>query len=139
MEVFAIGHEYRHHSARHNTGTTASSSVSSEEAYRYEFEADEIALKVSHFLGRRGFAGHFRDIRNSWMESGAGAVALLVIADLISAAQQLLEKGHHADEESPAHPLVRDRVRILHEWTGYATDPLRERFQDMRLFWLGCL
>jgi len=136
MEVFAIGHEYAHHIERHNAGETVASHPSRDDAHRFEFEADEIAWRISRFLGAAGFAGDFEKPprRNKWMESCAGAVCILFSADAIKRTRELLEYGTFLDTNESDHPDVEQRVIALEKWHGFDVDPLKAEFRLLRSF-----
>jgi len=134
MEVFVVGHEYAHHIHGHNAGPGAASSVPSEEAYRYEFEADRTAWRIAKYLGAAGFAGRPTSIRNAWMESSAGAVAYLSAAQAVQRVRSVLESGSDEDRPSPTHPLIYDRLVALEQWDGFSNDPLEADFRAQRRF-----
>jgi hypothetical protein len=130
MEVFAFGHEYGYHIAQQ------SSPCRSDGPFQYEFAADQIAWTIAKFLGARGFAGDVGKVRNTWLESNAGAVALLRAAQVVRCVRQVLETGEH--QEEPSHPSYFDRLVALEKWSGHTQEPLKEQFaRQRRLF--GCL
>jgi hypothetical protein len=134
MEVFVVGHEYGHHIHRHNAGPSATSSVSREDAERYEFEADRTAWAIAKYLGAAGFAGTPTEYRNTWMESSAGAVAYLVAAEVVRRVREILETGRETRQRSVSHPSSYDRLVALEEWDGFANHPLQAEFRAQRLF-----
>jgi hypothetical protein len=105
IEVFAIGHEYGHHSLRH--GVVSSSTGSTEQALLEEFHADLFARGCSMAIGQR------EDEENFYAVSGAGGVLILGSLELIRRTNALLETGR--DEPPPIrhHPPFLDRVANL--------------------------
>jgi len=134
MEVFIVGHEYGHHINQHNTGASAASSVPTEEAHKHEFEADRTAWVIAKFLGATGFAGKPTQVRNTWMESSAGAVAYLVSAEIVRRVKETLETGTAKDQCSPSHPSINDRLWALERWDGFENEPLQAEFRVQRRF-----
>jgi hypothetical protein len=134
MEVFVVGHEYGHHIHGHNVGGGAASSVPSEEAYRYEFEADRTAWSIAKYLGAAGFAGKPTKVRNMWMEASAGAVAYLSAAEEVRRVRRILESGSDDDQPSLTHPLTYNRLVALDQWDGFANHPLEADFRAQRRF-----
>jgi hypothetical protein len=134
MEVFAVGHEYGHHIRRHNTGSSATSSVSPQDALRYELEADRTAWRIAQYLGAAGFAGRPTEYRNTWMESSAGAVAYLIAAEVTRRVREILETGNETRQQSLSHPACYDRLKALEEWDGFTDHPLVDEFRAQRRF-----
>jgi hypothetical protein len=134
MEVFVVGHEYGHHSHRHNADALAASSIPPEEAYAYEFEADRTAWSIAKYLGAAGFSGKLTPVRNLWMESSAGAVAYLSAAEAVRRVRSILEIGTDKDRPSLTHPLTEDRLVALERWDGFVNDPLEADFRRLRHF-----
>jgi hypothetical protein len=124
MEVFAFGHEYGYHIAQQSPATGA------EKAFHCEFAADEIAWSVAKFLGARAFAGDVGKVRNTWLESNAGAVALLRGAQIVRCVRQVLETGAH--QEEPLHPSYVKRLAALEKMERSSQEPLREQFVCQR-------
>jgi hypothetical protein len=134
MEVFAVGHEYGHHIRQHNAGSSATSSVSPQDALWYEFDADRTAWLIARYLGAAGFAGRPTEYRNTWMESSAGAVAYLVTAEVVCRVRDILETGSETEPQSLSHPACRDRLKALEDWDGFADQPLADEFRAQRRF-----
>jgi hypothetical protein len=133
MEVFVVAHEYGHHIHRHNAGASAASAVPTEEAYKYELEADRTAWLIAKHLGASGFAGKPTDIRNTWMESSAGMVAYLTAADMVRRVRDILETGAITVPYSPSHPSIRERLAALERWDGFE-ELSRAEFRVQRWF-----
>jgi hypothetical protein len=136
MEVFVVAHEYGHHINRHNAGASAASSVLPDDALRHEFEADRLAWAIARYLGAAGFAGRLTRVRNTWMESSAGAVAYLAAADLVRRVREILQTGSAETRRSQTHPPLDDRLEALDHWNGFDGDPepLRTEFRNQRSF-----
>jgi len=134
MEVFVVGHEYGHHIKKHNTGSSATSSLPSDEAHRNELEADQVAWTIAKFLGAVGFAGKSTDVRNTWMEASAGAVAYLTAAEVVRRVREILETGTADEQVSGSHAPINDRLRALARWNGFDNEPLRDEFHRQRRF-----
>jgi hypothetical protein len=134
MEVFVVGHEYGHHINRHNSGVSASSFVPTDEAHGHELEADRTAWIIAKFLGAVGFAGKPTEVRNTWMESSAGAVAYLVAAEVARRVREILETGTADEQQSMSHPSLNDRLWALERWNGFDDEPLKADFHHQRRF-----
>lgn len=94
MEVFVLGHEYGYHISRY-----APPNMGSSAPFYHELRADQIALQIGDFLGARCFAGTVTQVRNTWMESGAGAVAVVRAAQVVRCVRKILETGIHDEND----------------------------------------
>jgi hypothetical protein len=129
IEVFGLAREYGHHIARNmpNEGPEKRRFMN----FEPDLLAHEIAWTIGQYLGKRCFAGVFSGSRNTWMESGAGAVALLTGARVIRCTRDIIETGTHNDEARPDYIA---RLRALEDWNGFDDDPNKQRFRHQR--WL---
>lgn len=132
MEVFVLGHEYGHHVAQ-RSGETALPLAPWGSAFSNEYRADEIAIALSRFLGRCGFAGNITKYRNTWMESGAGAVAIIRAVQGVRYVREILQTGSYSENIS-SRPSVFDRLTAIENESGFAGEPLGGRFRDQRWF-----
>jgi hypothetical protein len=133
MEVFVVAHEYGHHIHKHNAGATASSALPPGDAYAQELEADRTAWLVAKHLGAIGFAGQPTEIRNSWMEASAGAVAYLAAAEMVRRTREILETGTMTEPQSLTHPSIRERLAALEGWDSF-DESSRAEFRVRRWF-----
>ena len=123
IEVFGLAQEYGQTIARYMRANADCPEV--------EHLADQIAWSIGQFLGKHCFAGTFSGSRNTWMELGAGAVALLGTVRAIRCTRDVIQTGTHNDNARPAYL---DRLYALEAWDGFANEPERERFKYQR--WL---
>lgn len=129
IEVFGLANEYGHYIAQ-DSGALGSGKPK----FRHrapKLSADEIAWIIGQYLGRRCFAGNFSTNCNTWMESGAGAVALLSAVRAIRCTRDVIETGTHNDDGRPDYVA---RLAALEDWDGFDGDPQKERFKSQR--WL---
>jgi hypothetical protein len=131
METFILGHEYGYHVAQFANPQIPLAPWGA--AFSSEFGADEIAIMLLRFLGARGFAGGLTKYRNTWMESGAGAVAAIRAAQGIRYTRAILETGSYS-ENALVRPTVRDRLISIENASGFAGESLGSRFRDQRWF-----
>jgi hypothetical protein len=134
MEVFVLAREYAHHLLRHDDAALRSLVGSHGDAFRSEFEADEFALKIGSLLGSRGFSGNFSAIRNTWMESGAGAVAVLRGIEIVRRVRETLQTGAHSDENSGSSVPHGERLIAFEKWASLVANPLATQFSRQRSF-----
>lgn len=132
MEVFILGHEYCYHMAKAREESDVLL-ASGQTAFQREFEADEAAGVLSKFLGVRGFAGDMTKHRNTWMESGAGAAAVICAAECVKYTHQILQTGAYL-ENTLARPSGSERLTAIENWSCFAEDSLAPRFRDQRRF-----
>lgn len=109
MSLFIVGHEYGHHIAQHKLGDSVG--VGGEEKkiqYKKEFEADIYAALLS------AEAGELTERPNWFSLTGAGAVVILTMLDLIQRGVQILREGYEAGHhESDSHPPLADRIQAI--------------------------
>ncbi len=134
MEVFVLAREYAHHLLRHDSLALRSLVGPHAGTFRDDFEADEFAWMIGSLLGSRGFSGHFSKVRNTWMESGTGAVAVLRGIEIVRRVRETLETGAHSDEGSLSGPPHGDRLIALEKWASLAANPLAAKFSRQRSF-----
>jgi hypothetical protein len=132
IEVFLLAREYAHHAIRQNAKALWSLITPCTGEFRHELEADEFALIIAKVLGSCGFSGSVTEVRNTWMESGAGVVATLKSVEAIRRVRETLETSTHLDEDSLARPLHLDRLIALENWSGFAAEPLKAQFYCQR-------
>ncbi|MGA8497806.1 MAG: hypothetical protein WB764_20125 [Xanthobacteraceae bacterium] len=132
MEVFVLGHEYGYHVADAR-GETEMPLAPWGTAFAREFRGDEIAIVLSRFLGARGFAGSLSKYRNTWMESGAGAVAIIRAVQGVRYVREILETGTYS-ENTGNRPSVFDRLTAIENGSGFAGAALGTRFRNQRWF-----
>jgi hypothetical protein len=131
MEVFVLGHEYGYYVAQASRSTEIPL-VPSGGVFSSEFLGDEVAIALSRFLGTHGFAGSLTKYRNTWMESGAGAVVAIAAANGIRYTRKILETGDFS--EDTGRPSVVDRLAAIENLSGFAGESLGSRFRDQRWF-----
>ena len=134
MEVFVLAREYAHHLLRHDSVALRSLVGPHAGIFRDDFEADEFAWMIGSLLGSRGFSGHFSKVRNTWMESGTGAVAVLRGIEIVRRVRETLETGAHSDEGSLSGPPHGDRLIALEKCASLAANPLAANFSRQRSF-----
>jgi hypothetical protein len=127
IEVFGLAQEYGCHIAQHLSNDQRSSLPGS----GIQGLADEIAWSISRFLGERGFAGNFLENRNTWMESGSGAVALLNGARVIRRVREVILTGTHEDQEPSCIDYVA-RLTALENSRVFTDHSLAARFYSQR-------
>jgi hypothetical protein len=132
MEVFVLGHEYGHHFAQ-RSGEAALPLAPWGSTFSNEYRADEIAIALGRFLGRCGFAGSITKYRNTWMESGAAAVSIIRAVEGVRYVREILQTGTYSENVS-SRPSVFDRLTSIENGSGFAGEPLGERFRDQRWF-----
>ena len=131
MEVFVLGREYGHHAIRH-AGASRLLRGSHQGKFVREFEADELAFLLGSFLGARGYSGSVSNYRNTWMESGAGAVAVLRATEAYRRVRGVLTSGTHLDEGLLERPTHVDRLLALEKWDTTSNGTLGQLFQRQR-------
>jgi hypothetical protein len=124
MEVFVLGREYGHHVIRH-AGASKLLRGSHQGKFFRELQADEFALLLCSFLGARGFSGSVTKYRNTWMESGAGAVAVLRAVEALRRVREILVSGGHLDEGFLDRPSHVDRLVALEKWKANTNESYR--------------
>lgn len=97
MELFAIGHEYGHHLANH--GVSEFGIIPSQEKlFEQEFEADFFARVISAHHGMKS------EPPNIYAVSGAGAIVLLSVLEMVDRAKMINSLGHDQLPISSTHP-----------------------------------
>lgn len=123
MEIFVLGREYARHIIRRNRNALSAVLRSDQEETNGEFIADEFAWTIGRFLGSIGFAGSFSRLVNPWMESGAGAVAVLTAVEAIRRTREILSTGKLSPEETYACPTHTERLCRLEDVTANNAGP----------------
>jgi hypothetical protein len=129
IELFAIGHEYGHHSMRHGQVTSSENS----ETFQDEYSADLFGRGCSMAIG----AGDEED--NFYAVSGAGGVLILGSLELVRHVRAILETGHDEPPPRSHHPPYLDRVANLAELDTRLHEDNRQQAADYRQFVAGAL
>lgn len=122
MERFAVAHEYGHHVLGHGRAT---STAHQKDGYIQEFEADLFARSV-------GFAIDDGPIPNTYTLSGAGAVMILGLLDLIHRARAVLVTGSDKVEPYDSHPPYQERIAALGKADEFMPPQDRPALADQR-------
>ncbi|EHR03025.1 hypothetical protein Bra471DRAFT_03791 [Bradyrhizobium sp. WSM471] len=131
IELFAIGHEYGHHSLRHGRVTTTEDSAT--DAFQDEDAADLFGRGCSMAIGIR------EDEQNFYAVSGAGGVLILGSLDLIRRVRAVLETGQDDPPPRSHHPPYPDRVANLGLLDAKLPEGDRQRAADFRRFIVDAL
>ncbi len=102
MEVFAIAHEYGHHSLSHGLTTSMGEEC---DLLADEHEADMFARGMSLVIGQS--EGEF------FLFSGAGGALILGAIELVSRTRAVLSTGTDDLPLSRTHPSVTDRIKLM--------------------------
>jgi hypothetical protein len=104
MEIFVVAHEYGHHHYQHGRAVDA-------DPHTEEFEADRFALRISAVLAeqRLTLPKRLAISSNPYLESGAGAIIMLMALDTLRAVEQAL--GFSDRWPSDTHPETSLRIR----------------------------
>lgn len=124
IETFGLAQEYGQHIVRNARRTGEEKEI--------ESFADGVALSIGQFLGARGFVGGtFSEYRNTWLESGAGTIALLSAVRCIRATRELLETGTYDQAGQSAYV---ERLTALEASLTGADGVHQRRFAAQRRF-----
>ncbi|WP_256808760.1 hypothetical protein [Bradyrhizobium sp. Bra64] len=105
MEVFAVAHEYGHHSLQHGVGASSSNDIQTKtSAWEDEYQADIFARLISGALAETA--------ADVMLLSGAGSI-ILAGTDLIARARQTLLAGTDVVPERDSHPPLAKRLERL--------------------------
>lgn len=117
MELFAVGHEYGHHIAKHSlNGAASSAGEDSTLQHEKECEADMIGTVLS------AHAGADSKVPNVFAMSGAGAIALLTVLEYGRRAHGILQTGIEVESTRDSHPLLEARVAVVRDAVFHCTD-----------------
>jgi hypothetical protein len=130
MELYVVGHEYGHHVI--NSGDLSDSERPSD-AFEEEFMADTVARKLSISLSVR------KDFTNLFAASGAGAVLVLGLLNLVSKARMVLETGSDVLPVSQSHPPFTSRIAKISEIDSSFDQPHAQLFSETRQQFAGFL
>jgi hypothetical protein len=103
MEIFVVAHEYGHHHCQHGRAIDT-------EPQAEEFEADQFALRIGAVLSKHRpmLPTHYPVFSNPYLESGAGAIIMLMALDTLRTVEQAL--GFPRREPSGTHPETNVRI-----------------------------
>jgi hypothetical protein len=131
IELFAIGHEYGHHSMRHGRVTSSEDSVTA--AFQDEYSADLFGRGCSMVIGAR------EDEDNFYAVSGAGGVLILGSLELVRRVRAVLETGRDEPPPRSHHPPYLERVANLARLDEKLHEDNREQAAEYRQFVVGAL
>jgi hypothetical protein len=131
IELFAIGHEYGHHSMRHGRVTSSEDSVTV--AFQDEYSADLFGRGCSMAIGAREDEEYFYAV------SGAGGVLILGSLELVRRVRAVLETGRDEPPPRSHHPPYLERVANLEQLDARLHEDNRQRAADCRQFVVDAL
>lgn len=126
IELFAIGHEYGHHSMKH--GRVTSSDEAAIDAFQDEFAADLFGRGCSMAICSK------EEEENFYAVSGAGGVLILGALDLIRRVRAVLETGQDEPQPRSHHPPYAARVSNLAKLDANLHEANRQQAADYRQF-----
>lgn len=131
IEVFALGHEYGHHSMKHGRVTTSHESAT--DPFQDEFDADLFGRNCCIVICSK------EDEENFYAVSGAGAVVILGALDLIRRVRAVLETGRDEPPPRSHHPPYPERVSNLAKVDGNLHADNRQQAADYRQFFFDLI
>lgn len=131
IEVFALGHEYGHHSMKH--GRVATSDEAETDPFQDEFAADLFGRLCCIAICSKP------DEENFCAVSGAGAVVILGALDLIRRVRAMLETGRAEPPPRSHHPPYPERVSNLAKADANLHADNRQQAADYRLFFFDLI
>jgi hypothetical protein len=137
LEIYAVAHEYSHHTLKHGRLTTASPETGTDEAARREeFEADTLAIAIGQLI-----TGNRPD-ENPLMVSGAGMVIFLRALEMVQRTETLLGRPSSGADGARSHPPAADRLAHIdrQEWLWQSHEEALRSFRNayglmMQLVW----
>lgn len=105
LEIYAVAHEYAHHTLKHGRLTAVSPESGADDAARNEeFEADTLAIAIGQLV-----TGNRPD-ENVLMVSGVGMVVFLRALEMVQRTETLLGRASNDPRAERSHPPVSDRL-----------------------------
>ncbi|MFZ5733649.1 MAG: hypothetical protein ACOY4O_13000 [Pseudomonadota bacterium] len=123
VELFAIAHEYGHHSLNHGRVTDSSASST---AFSDEHDADVFGRVICILHNAE------LPVTNPYLLSGTGAVLILGAMDLVRKANALLETGQDIAKPRKRHPPYIERIKHISAADNIATTNQIE-LQELRV------
>lgn len=133
--LFIIGHECGHHICRHSlNGQAGTESLTLEEKFIMEHEADIVGSKLTMSIGRNS------DEFNFFASTNVGAFCILTVFDLINRGHQILSTGSEDIELQPngTHPPTFDRLGVLRAYIKNYEYEIKSADLSLRLIELFC-
>jgi hypothetical protein len=122
-QLFAVAHEFGHHVFGHGE---VMSSEGRSDPFQDEFEADSFAIEAGLDLARSETPANF------WMQSGVGAVVLLVASELVGRTRDVLAHGTVSPPTDSNHPTVPSRVKHMGDVGGQFDQETSDRLRNAR-------